>query len=233
MDLQDNLIECSNRKRRGGWKATLAALGVHGVIIGFVLLMTAATTHKITAEDKPIKAFVVSAAAPPPPPPPPPPAPAPAASHPAPQHVIKPVEIPKQTFVQPREVPHDVPKVEVPVTTEAIDTTPATTEQPAAEPGGVPGGRRGAHGERGVPLRPGRRAGGGRPHRAPPPPRRRPARAPLLPPRSAALLPSADGRRHPLTPRVRAHGPGQRRPRGQLVEEEQSRPSHPAPGGAQ
>ena len=76
MDLQSNLIE-SSKLRNGkpkGWKASLAALGVHGAIIGLVLVMSAVTTHKVAAEDKTIHAFIAHAAAPPPPPPPPPPA---------------------------------------------------------------------------------------------------------------------------------------------------------------
>ena len=51
MDLQSNLIESSKQKQTGGWKASVAALGVHGLIIGFVVFMTATATHKIAAED--------------------------------------------------------------------------------------------------------------------------------------------------------------------------------------
>jgi periplasmic protein TonB len=139
MDLESNLIESTNRKQRGGWKASLAAVGVHGLIVGFILFMTAATTHKINAEDKPIRAFVVSSAAPPPPPPPPPPA---GASHPAAQQVVKlkPVEVPKSTFVQPHEIPKQVPVVQTPITQAKVDLTPAESSEPAGEAGGVEGG---------------------------------------------------------------------------------------------
>ena len=137
MDLESNLIESIKRKQSGGWKASVAAVGVHGLIIGFILFMTAATTHKINAEDKPIQAFVVSSAAPPPPPPPPPPA---GASHPAPQQIVKPVEIPRSTFVQPHEIPKQVPEVHTPVTPANVDLTPAQSSEPAGEPSGVAGG---------------------------------------------------------------------------------------------
>jgi periplasmic protein TonB len=137
MDLQSNLIESSKLRngKRKGWKATLAALGVHGLIIALVVVMGATATHKVAAENK-IQAFVAHAAAPPPPPPPPPP-PA-GSSTPKPTPVVKPVVIPQTSFVQPREIPKEVPKVEPVATTETAP--PSTSEQPAGEPGGVAGG---------------------------------------------------------------------------------------------
>lgn len=138
MDLQSNLIESRKGKQSGGWKASLAAVGVHGLIIGFVVFMTATATHKINAEDKPIRAFMVSAAAPPPPPPPPPPPAGP--SHTAPQQVMKPVQVPKTTFVQPRVIPKEVPKVQTPATSAVVDNTPSQPSEPAGEAGGVSGG---------------------------------------------------------------------------------------------
>jgi protein TonB len=139
MDLQSNLIESSKRNRKHrGWKFSLGSLGVHGLIIALILVMGATATHKVAAEDKVIRAFVASHAAPPPPPPPPPP-PA-ASSTPKPTPVtVKPVQIPKTSFVQPREIPKEVPKVE-PTTTTVANTAPSTNDQPAGEPGGVPGG---------------------------------------------------------------------------------------------
>lgn len=136
MDLSSNLIESQKHKGAGGWKASLAALGVHGLIIGFIIFMTATTAHKITAEEKPMRAFLVGSAAPPPPPPPPPPA---GASHPTPQPQVvqQPVQIPQ--FHQPTEVPKEIPKVETPVTSTA-DATPAPSSEPAGEAGGQPGG---------------------------------------------------------------------------------------------
>jgi protein TonB len=140
MDLQSNLIE-SGKLRNGkpkGWKASLAALGVHGLIIAFVLAMSAAATHKVAAEDKPIRAFMASHAAPPPPPPPPPP-PA-ASSAPKSTPVVKPTIVPKTTFVQPKQIPKEVPKLQPVQSTPATDTGAPTSSEPAGEPGGVPGG---------------------------------------------------------------------------------------------
>ena len=136
MDLQSNLIE-SSKLRNGkpkGWKASVASLGVHGLIIAFVVVMGATATHKVAAENK-IQAFMAHAAAPPPPPPPPPP-PA-GSSTPKPTPVVKPVVIPQTSFVQPRVIPKEVPKVEPVATTE---TAPPSTNEPAGEPGGVAGG---------------------------------------------------------------------------------------------
>ena len=140
MDLQSNLIE-SGKLRNGkskGWKATIAALGVHGLIIAFVVAMSAAAAHKVAAEDKPIRAFLAHAAAPPPPPPPPPPAAA--SSTPKSTPVVKPTIVPQTSFVQPKIIPKDVPKVQ-PVQTAATDTNASSSNnEPAGEPGGVPGG---------------------------------------------------------------------------------------------
>ena len=135
MDLQSNLIE-SSKLRNGkpkGWKASAASLGVHSLIIAFVVIMGATATHRVAAEDKSIHAFITHAAAPPPPPPPPPP---PAGSS-TPKPVVKPVVIPQTSFVQPRVIPKEVPKVE-PVA--ATETAPPSTNEPAGEPGGVAGG---------------------------------------------------------------------------------------------
>jgi protein TonB len=142
MDLSSNLIESQKQKHKGGWKASLAALGVHGAIIGLVVFMTATASHKVTAEEKPIRAFMVNSAGAPPPPPPPPPPPAPAAaSHPQPVQVVKPVLVPKTTFVQPTEIPKEVPKVPTASTAPVVDLTPAqSSSEPAGEPGGVAGG---------------------------------------------------------------------------------------------
>jgi len=138
MDLQSNLIE-SGKLRNGtrkGWKASIAALGVHGLVIAFVVVMSATAAHKVAAEDKPIRAFITAHAAPPPPPPPPPP-PA-ASSAPKSTPVVKPTIIPKTSFVQPKVIPKDVPKVQPVATTETA--APTTNDQPSGESGGVPGG---------------------------------------------------------------------------------------------
>jgi len=136
MDLQEQLIESSNRRQKGAGRFSIASLAVHGLIIAFILFMSAATTHKIDAESKPMRAFLSSAAPPPPPPPPPPPASS-AASTPKP--TIKP-QVQTPSFVQPTEIPKELPKV-VTLSTQSADITPSqTSEQPAGEPGGVPGG---------------------------------------------------------------------------------------------
>jgi protein TonB len=142
MDLRNQLIESGTQQRRGGWKATLASLGVHGAIIGLIVFMSTQVTHKVDAEDKPMRTFLLSKAAPPPPPPPPPPA---AASHAASTpKTVKPVQIPQQTFVQPREIPKEVPKVDIPAPTTSpqIDPTPSqpANDPPGAQEGGVAGG---------------------------------------------------------------------------------------------
>ncbi|MEA2166160.1 MAG: hypothetical protein QOK37_4287 [Thermoanaerobaculia bacterium] len=142
MDLQNELIESGKSKKRGGWKATLASLGVHGGIIALIVFISTHATQKVDAEDKPVHAYLSSAAPPPPPPPPPPPAASHAAS--TPNTVVKPVQIPHQTFVQPREIPKEIPKVDIPVPTNVpqVDPTPAqpSNDPPGAQEGGVAGG---------------------------------------------------------------------------------------------
>jgi protein TonB len=140
MDLQEQLIESSNRHQKGAGKFSIASIGLHIAIVAFILFMSATATHKIDAETKPIHAFLASSAAPPPPPPPPPPPAASSAAQSTPKPTIKPVEVPKQTFVQPTQIPQELPKVEAPTTTANVDPTPAQPSQPAGEAGGVPGG---------------------------------------------------------------------------------------------
>jgi protein TonB len=141
MDLLNELLESGKKRRKGGLKATLASLVLHGGLIAFVLLMSAQAAQKVAAEDKPIHAFLSSKAAPPPPPPPPPPAASHAASTPK---IVKPVQVTPQTFVQPREIPKEIPKVNIPIPTKVaeIDPTPAqpANDPPGAQEGGVPGG---------------------------------------------------------------------------------------------
>jgi len=142
MDLQSELLESGKQHQKGGWKATVASLGVHGAIIALIVFISTQATQKVAAEDKPIRAYLSSKAAPPPPPPPPPP---PAASHAAPTpKIVKPVQIPHQTFVQPREIPKEVPKVQIPTPTKVaqVDPTPSqpSNDPPGAQEGGVAGG---------------------------------------------------------------------------------------------
>jgi protein TonB len=141
MNLENELLESGKRQQKRGWNATVASLGVHGALIGLIIFISTQATQKVAAEDKPIHAYLASKAAPPPPPPPPPP---PAASHAASTpHVVTPVHIPQQTFVQPREIPKDTPKVEIPTTSVAkVDATPSepSNDPPGAQEGGVAGG---------------------------------------------------------------------------------------------
>jgi protein TonB len=58
---------------------------------------------------------------------------------------VKPVQVTHQTFVQPREIPKEVPKVNIPTPTTKVaevDPTPAepSNDPPGAQEGGVPGG---------------------------------------------------------------------------------------------
>src|SRR3954453_14729093 len=141
MDLRNELIESGTHQKRGGWKSALASVGVHGAIIGLIVFIGTQATQKVAAESKPMHAYLLSKAAPPPPPPPPPP---PAASHAASTpKIVKPVQIPQQTFVQPREIPKEVPKVDIPTTKVAeVDPTPSqpSNDPPGAQEGGVAGG---------------------------------------------------------------------------------------------
>jgi len=136
MDLRDQLLESSDRKQKGAGKFSIASIALHGMFIGGIVFMTASATHQVAAE-KPIRVYLTNAAAPPPPPPPPPPASS-AASTP---HMAtpKPVVI-QHSFVQPTQIPKELPKVD-PVSTKSADVTPAeTSSEPAGEAGGVPGG---------------------------------------------------------------------------------------------
>jgi protein TonB len=141
MDLRNQLIESASGPGKSAWKATVASLAIHGVLIGLIVFISMKATQKVSAEDKPIHAFLASSAAPPPPPPPPPP---PAASHAASTpKIVKPVPVTQQTFVQPEEIPKEVSKVEIPTPSPVTpaDPTPATaTDPPGAQEGGVAGG---------------------------------------------------------------------------------------------
>jgi periplasmic protein TonB len=140
MDLQDQLLESSNRKRKGAGKFSIFSLALHGLIIGFVVFMTAATTHKVDAEDRKINAFLSSSAAPPPPPPPPPPPAASSAPQQSTPKIVKPVQVPQTSFVQPTEI-KELPKVDLSTTGKVADVTPSEPSAPSGgEPGGVPGG---------------------------------------------------------------------------------------------
>jgi len=134
MDLQDNLIESKKGREKSVWRTAPASLAIHGLVLAFVVFMSAHAVHKVNAEDKAIHAFVVAGAAPPPPPPPPPPA-----GSSAPKSTpVKPVEVTHQTFVQPREIPKEVPKAD-PTPSQSNSDSSQTNDSPGV-PGGVEGG---------------------------------------------------------------------------------------------
>ena len=128
MDLQDQLLESSDRKQKGVGKYSIAS----------ILFLSTTATHKVDAE-QPIHAFFATKAAPPPPPPPPPP---PASSAPTPPHIStpKPVVVHQQSFVQPTETPKIIPKVEPVTTTKVEDLTPSQPSTDTAPSGGEAGG---------------------------------------------------------------------------------------------
>ncbi len=145
MDLQSNLIESDKKRQNGGWKASVVSLVLHGALITTILVLGATTTHKVDAEDKPIRAFVTQGAAPPPPPPPPPPAASSSAPKATPHiqpKIEQPKPVPHDAFIPPREIPKDLPKVEAPTTSEDVkpsDSAPSN-DPPGAVVGGVAGG---------------------------------------------------------------------------------------------
>jgi protein TonB len=143
MDLGSSFVEWTNRrKRRKLSKATVASFALHGALITFILFMTAHAAQRVHAEQKPMRAFLLGGAAPPPPPPPPPP-PASSASQPmqTPKVEVKPLQV-QPHFVQPLEIPKEIPKVvEMPVTpTEDVKPSENTSTAPASQEGGQPGG---------------------------------------------------------------------------------------------
>src|ERR1051326_5027087 len=142
MDLNSSLFHSRKDKRKGG-HAVIVSVVLHSFFAATVLFAGAAATQHV-ASDKPIRAFLVQGAAPPPPPPPPPASSANSAPHPQPVVHIEPPKV-TPTFVQPREIPQELPKVEIPqvaTTTAPVDPTPApsTPSTDAGQPGGVIGG---------------------------------------------------------------------------------------------
>ena len=163
MDLQDNLIESKNSRHKGGWKATIGSIVMHGFIIAFVLFMSATTAKVVDAHQQPIRAYLAQGAAPPPPPPPPPP-PAAAKSAGSPQpstpkqvtQIQLPTPVKVATLTPPVEIPKEIP-VPQPVQPVQLKIEEATSALPqpmisssgdgggagsqgSNVPGGVPGG---------------------------------------------------------------------------------------------
>jgi periplasmic protein TonB len=156
MDLRKNLIESSKQKRpKGSWKSTATSFGVHAVALSLIAIFSTSAVQSVKADESPIPVFIQQggAAPPPPPPPPPPPAPAPSSTS-APEtprlEKVEPVEVPKETFVQPKETPKESPKV-VPTSSSTLTQQVQKPQQEEARPstggsgtagvpGGVPGG---------------------------------------------------------------------------------------------
>lgn len=138
MNLRDQLIECDKKKEGGKrWKCSIVSIGIHGAIFAFIIFMGASATQRVDAA-KPMRAFLASGAPPPPPPPPPAASSAPKST---PTPVVKPVQIPQTSFVQPRIIPTELPRVAIPTTSTVVDTTPSEPTLPSGgEVGGVAGG---------------------------------------------------------------------------------------------
>ncbi len=149
MDLQSNLIESKRGRETGGWQASVTSLILHGLFVGSIIFLGATTSHRVDAESKPIRAFVTQGAAPPPPPPPPP-APAASSAPKATPHIepVRPQPVPHNAFIPPREIPKEVPTVDIPMTSaqtdlKPSDDLPSSVPVQAVEGGvanGVPGG---------------------------------------------------------------------------------------------
>jgi protein TonB len=138
MDLQDNLIESNSTGRKGGWKAYAGSLLMHGIIIGFVLFMSAATAHVVDAHQQPIRAYLSQGAAPPPPPPPPPPpaSGAKSAGSPKPKQVAE-IQLPKPVtpLTPPVEIPKEIP-IPQPVQLKIEEAQPLPQPMISSSPGG-------------------------------------------------------------------------------------------------
>ncbi|HVT04565.1 MAG TPA: energy transducer TonB [Thermoanaerobaculia bacterium] len=143
MDLKKTLIESGKRQGKRPWKNYIFSAVVHSLLVGLIIFVSL-TAHKVTAESKPIRAFLETGGAPPPPPPPPPPPASSSSSAPkvTPKQVVKPIETP--TFVQPRVIPKTLPSIVVPeerASTPSEDTgISALPTSPGTSEGGVVGG---------------------------------------------------------------------------------------------
>src|SRR5258706_410502 len=135
MAIQRRLMESCNKRAKRRGKRGLPPPGTQGATLAFTTSRGVRAPPRAEAEDKPIHAFLAAGAPPPPPPPPPPPAPS---SAPKSTPVLQPVKV-EPSFVQPHEIPTELPKVDIPATGAIVDTTPAPTAS-GGEPGGVPGG---------------------------------------------------------------------------------------------
>jgi len=136
MDLGKLLIERKRGNDKHNWKGLGMSVIVHGILLGTFIFLSLSAAEQVVAHENAIPVYLSQAAAPPPPPPPPPPAGTPARSQPQVQPKIEPIEVPQDTFVQPQEMPEEIPVVDTPVV-----ETPAEPGRPSDAPvGGVPGG---------------------------------------------------------------------------------------------
>ena len=59
MDLQDQLIESSNRRGKSAGKFSIASVALHGLIVAFILFMSATATHNLVEYRDPISGALV------------------------------------------------------------------------------------------------------------------------------------------------------------------------------
>ena len=141
MDFARYVTEANRPKRiRSRYRASVAALALHGLVFSAFLVGGKATKDTLASE-KSMIAFIARGAAPPPPPPPPPPKSA-GAPKSTPQRVQpKPVQIKPHTLIAPREIPKELPQVQPLQTAEAtLPDTSAGVVEDAGVPEGVTGG---------------------------------------------------------------------------------------------
>jgi protein TonB len=132
MDLRDNLMKS---KRHMG-KASIFSICAHALLVVAIFVIGARASHTVDAEDRQIRAFITTNAAPPPPPPPPPPAPASQTPQaPRVQPRVQPTPV-QPSFVAPVEIPKEIPVVE----TIPSDLTPSAGGVVGGVVGGVQGG---------------------------------------------------------------------------------------------
>lgn len=134
MDLSRNLIESKKQRREGGWQASITSLILHVAFISSIILAGAATTHRINAQDKPIRVYVSQAAAALPPPPPP--SAAASSSTPKATPHVQPQPVVHDALTPPQEIPKEIPSVNNP---QPAPETPADSSS-SGVPGGVAGG---------------------------------------------------------------------------------------------
>jgi protein TonB len=145
MDLQSDLIESKKRNEKGIGKASGLSFALHVILIATFLYLGTTAAHKVDAEDKPIRAFITQGAAPPPPPPPPPP---PAATRSVPKATPRvqpkvPTPVQQPAFVEPTEIPKELPRNETPLVSDLAPSEPADPSDGSAADaldGGVVGG---------------------------------------------------------------------------------------------